>query len=102
MKNLKYIRNGTVFTSMNRYTKSIRELNRVLSNFGKKQGWHLSLADIKHSRLSPLHSQDLLYHSAHPEDNPFFPYFSDVLLPRIAAINPEIIGLSVLGEIPRH
>jgi hypothetical protein len=95
-ENLEYLRNGTAFTSINRYTKSIREINRILSSAEKAHGWHISLSDIKHPLFSPVRSQDLINQSIHPEINPFYIYYRDQLIPKIAESNPEVIGLSIV------
>lgn len=94
--NLDLIRSGTAFFSMNRYTKSIRELNRSISAPVRDSGWKLSLGDIQHPSFSPVRSRDLLRQAAQPSENPFFNYYQDTLLPRIDTLSPDVVGFSIV------
>jgi|GEM_PF-28968 len=55
----------------------------------------VSLADYEDEALSPLRSADLLQAAAHPERNPFYPYFRARIMSLLKEQNHEIIGISV-------
>ena len=76
-----------------RYRRAVYDLNRVLYAVARPQKVHLGLANYQDERLSPLRSRDLLKAAQHPEQNPFFPYFSERLARLIKEENPTIILL---------
>lgn len=71
------LRGGELYCSPGRYSRAVRDLNRLLAVAGKASGAIVGLADYQHSHLSPLRSADLLFAAGHPEQNPFHPWFSE-------------------------
>jgi radical SAM superfamily enzyme YgiQ (UPF0313 family) len=55
----------------------------------------LSLGNYEHQELSPVRSGDLIRAARHPEENLFFPYFSNRLTGLIAEREPSIVGFSL-------
>src|SRR5512144_2555184 len=73
--NIAALRHPGTYRSFSRYSRAVRDVNRVLSVSGG-HGVQVGLADYQHRSLSPLRSADLIFSAAHPEQNPFYPYFS--------------------------
>ncbi|MDC7224987.1 MAG: hypothetical protein PQJ60_14660, partial [Spirochaetales bacterium] len=68
------------YQSFDRYKKNLSDYNRLL-NISLPEEIQLTPADYRHGRLSPLRSEDILYARNHPEENPFYPWFSRRLGP---------------------
>ncbi len=86
--NLATIRNLTTLRSLDRYSRAVKDVNRVLEMSNKGRGVAIGLADYQDIHLSPVRSADLLEAAMHPERNPFYPWFSTRL--------PEIMEKSCL------
>ncbi len=76
VSNLTALRNPQTYRSYDRYSRAVRDVNRVLEASAKPYSAILSLADYHHRQLSPVRSADLIASAEHPEQNPFYPYFS--------------------------
>lgn len=74
--NLASLKNPRTYQSPDRYSRAVRDLNRVLEAFAKPYHAVLGLADYHHAILSPVRSADLLAAAEHPEQNLFHAYFS--------------------------
>ena len=92
---LKEMKTGSAFTSIGHYNRIVRDLNRILQLQGSQAGYRLNLADCGHQKLSTARSEDLIQCTKKPEKNPFSEYYHSTLLPKIDAIQPGVIGLSV-------
>jgi hypothetical protein len=82
--NLAALRIDTTYRSLSRYSRAVRDLQRVLSVSNGDSGTVLGLADYHDHTLSPVRSPDLIRAAMHPEKNPFYPYFAG-RLPKILA-----------------
>jgi hypothetical protein len=92
--NLDALRDLKTYRAFDRYKRCVNDINRLLS--GTVSGdVRISLSDYDDRRLSPLRSRDLLEAVGHPEDNPFYRYFSGRLGEAITAGNPPFIGFSL-------
>jgi hypothetical protein len=91
-KNLAALRSPLTYQSPDRYSRAVRDVQRVL------EAGHngIGLADYQHKKLSPVRSRDLLYAAEHPEENPFFPWFSS-RLPELLAekSRSSVVGFSL-------
>jgi len=106
------LRDLRTYHTPDRYRRAVSDLNRLLGKSGEEQGATIGLADYQHHQLSPLSSDDLLSAAAHPEKNPFFPWFSRRLPELLDGV--QVVGLSLnylsqalcsfalLGFIRRH
>ncbi len=90
-RNLDSLKNGKTYRSIDRYKRAVLDLNRVL----EVSSGAVSLANYQHSELSPLRSMDLLRAAAHPEENPFYPYFSQRLRGLLEEEQPAHVGFSL-------
>ncbi|MGD0585996.1 MAG: radical SAM protein [Oryzomonas sp.] len=75
-RHLADLRGSELYHSPARYSRAVRDLNRLLAVAGQSSGAIAGLADYQHPHLSPLRSADLLFSAGHPEQNPFYPWFS--------------------------
>jgi hypothetical protein len=86
---------GRAFANPDRYARAVNDLNRVLQKARPGFDGTMTLSNYQDHHLSPVRSADLLRAAAHPEENPFFDYFS----PRLDGLLRErpysLIGFSV-------
>ncbi|MCX5804636.1 MAG: radical SAM protein [Proteobacteria bacterium] len=75
-RNLEALKNRDIYRNIDRYKRAIMDVNRILESAAAGTGSRLSLADYYHAGLSPVKSSDLIYVAEHPEESPFYPYFS--------------------------
>ncbi|HEX9021000.1 MAG TPA: radical SAM protein [Nitrospirota bacterium] len=75
-RNIAALRHPRTYESFDRYNRAVLDVQRVLEAASGSQGALVGLADYHHDRLSPVRSADLLYAAEHPEQNPFYPWFS--------------------------
>src|SRR5574341_1299211 len=87
--NLAALRDIRTYQSPDRYRRAVKDVNRALAVSAGDSGIVVGLADYQDHRLSPLRSVDLIAAGEHPEQNPFYPYFSKRL--------PELIGQGKTG-----
>jgi hypothetical protein len=80
--NLTAIRDLKTYRSFDRYSRAVKDVNRVLEMYAKDRGVAIGLADYQDIHLSPVRSADLLESAMYPERNPFYPWFS-IRLPEI-------------------
>jgi len=93
--NITAFRDLRTYQSPDRYSRAVRDVNRVLEVAGKDSGAILGLADYRHQNLSSLRSADLITAAEHPEENPFYPYFKMRLSNFIDRDETGTVGLSL-------
>jgi len=96
--NLAGLRDMRTYQSADRYSRAVRDVNRVLAVSGGEQGATVGLADYQHRQLSPLASGDLIHSAEHPEENPFFPWFSTRLPECLDNVGTVGLSLNYLGQ----
>ena len=74
--NIEALRNPDTYRCFDRYSRAVKDVNRVLEASGERYRAAPGLADYRHQALSPVRSADLIHAAAYPEQNPFFPWFS--------------------------
>jgi radical SAM superfamily enzyme YgiQ (UPF0313 family) len=94
-KNIAFLRDPATYNSLDRYTRAVRDINRVLAVSGGNSGAVPGLADYQHRHWSPLRSIDLLAAAEHPEQNPYFPWFSKRLPELLEDKSVRFIGFSL-------
>lgn len=97
-RNLDALRDITTYQTPDRYRRAISDLNRILVLSAAEDGVVVSLADYQHSALSPLRSADLVAAAQLPEQNPFFPYFSQRLPELLAGVCTVGFSLNYLSQ----
>lgn len=93
--NVNALKNISTYNNIDRYKRAVIDLNRILEYSASGSGIHLTLADYHHRELSPVKSRDLIYAAEHPEENPFYPYFSKRLSEIIEDENISVAGFSI-------
>ena len=94
-KNIASLRDPTTYQSLDRYSRAVTDMNKVLSLAGRTLGWSVGLTDIQHEHRSPLRSADLLAAAEHPEQDPFYPYFRTRLLEAVEQQGRAMVGFSL-------
>ena len=94
-RNLKVLRSWDVYTNIDQYKRAVMDVNRVLEKSVIQSAVRISLANYFHQDLSPIKSNDLMYAAEHPEENPFYPYFSRRLPELIGHNSPSMVGFSL-------
>jgi hypothetical protein len=94
-KNIASLRDPATYQSLDRYKRAVRDINRVLAVSCGNSGAVPGLADYQHKHWSPLRSTDLIAAAEHPEQNPYYPWFSK-RLPELFSEGPtRLVGLSL-------
>jgi len=93
---LDLLRAPAALASFGRYATAVRHLNTALSLWrGAGGDERLTLGDYEHESLSPFAPADLERLAAGEASTLFSAYFEEELLPRVAALRPRLISLSV-------
>lgn len=93
-RNLDALRDQKTYLNLDRYKRCVTDINRML-NRGQSGDTRISLSDYEDRCLSPLRTSDLLEAAGHPEDNPFYAYFSARIREILAGGDPLFIGFSL-------
>jgi len=88
------LRDIRTYASPDRYSRAVRDLNRLLALAGREAGAAITLADYQQDCFSPVRSSDLLAAADRPELSPFHPWFS-VRLPELLAEGVTTVGFSL-------
>ncbi len=93
-KSLQQLRSSETRASFARYSTAVRHLNEALSAYPSELG-ELTLGDYLHPTLSEFSPEDLERLSRGESSTVFAAYFRDSLVPRIAQMQPRMLGISV-------
>ncbi|MHB8056862.1 MAG: B12-binding domain-containing radical SAM protein [Desulfuromonadaceae bacterium] len=96
--NLAALRDIATYRTPDRYRRAVSDLGRVLALSAIESGVTIGLADYQHTALSPLRSADLISAAGAPEQNPFFPYFSQRLPELLAGVSTVGFSLNYLSQ----
>jgi len=89
--NLAALRDPRTYRNPDHYRRAVKDVNRVLESSAREFHAILGLADYHHQQLSPVRSSDLIIAAEHPEQDPFYPWFSKRL--------PEILKDLVVSHL---
>jgi len=93
---LAQLRSPAALASFDRYATAVRHLNTALTLWrGAGRSERLTLGDYERDDLSPFSPGDLERLAAGETSTLFMSYFEEELLPRVAALRPRVIALSV-------
>ncbi len=93
--NLTALRDPRTYRIPDRYRRTVTDVNRVLEASAREFSAILGLADYHHHKLSPVRSGDLIFAAGHPEQNPFYPWFSRRLPEVLKKTSSPLIGFSL-------
>lgn len=94
-KNLDALKNRQIYTSIPRYKRAVKDVNRVVLASSDNGDETPGIANYEHKKLSPLRSTDLLYAAEYPENNLYYPYFSRRLRELLKEEQPGVAGFSL-------
>jgi len=83
-----------VYVRPDAYRRAVGDVAHLLGQCGQ-EGIRPGLADYRDGRWSPVRSADLRAAAHQPERNPFYPYYMQALLPRLMAVSPAAVGISI-------
>jgi radical SAM superfamily enzyme YgiQ (UPF0313 family) len=93
--NLQQLTSREGYENFDRYKRAVMGVNRLLENVARSKDIRLSLANYTDQKLSPLRSADLIRAWENPEENLFYPYFSERLLSLLEKSGTNMVGLSL-------
>jgi hypothetical protein len=93
--NLDALRDPRTYHSPDHYSRAVKDVNRVLEASVAEFHALLGLADYHHQQRSPVRSSDLIIAAGHPEQNPFYPWFSRRLPEILKETGSALIGFSL-------
>ncbi|MBI5551525.1 MAG: radical SAM protein [Desulfobacterales bacterium] len=93
-RHLKSLCSPEVYDRPDTYRRAVADVERLLGQCGP-EGVRPGLADYRDGRWSPVRSADLRAAAHQPERNPFHGYYMEGLLPRLAAVSPSVVGISI-------
>ncbi|MBI5063923.1 MAG: radical SAM protein, partial [Desulfatitalea sp.] len=76
------------------YRRAVADVERLLGQSGG-DGIRPGLPDYRDAHWTPVRSADLRAAAGQPERNPFYPYYTQAVLPRLSAMNPSAVGISI-------
>jgi radical SAM superfamily enzyme YgiQ (UPF0313 family) len=88
--NLNYLRQVQTW-EIDRYTRAVMDINRLLERSVFSKGVKATLSNYQDEGLSPIRSSELIRAAEAPEKNPFYPCFSDWLVPQ----HDDLTGISL-------
>ena len=94
-KNVASLKDRRTYAHIDRYKRAVADLNRALEVSAGDRGVTAGLANYQDSNLSPLRGRDLIRAAEIPEENPFYPYFSERLTECIEQERPSRVGISL-------
>ena len=89
------LQNPKIYQSPARYNRAVSDVQRLLAIAARGSGAKVGLADYQHEQLSPLSSADLLSAAAHPQENPFYPFFKMRLPALLEQGKTGMVGISL-------
>ncbi|MBN1542700.1 radical SAM protein [candidate division KSB1 bacterium] len=93
--NLQAIRNLATFSQIDPYRRIVGELDYLLQQHGRPFHARLGLANYTQTGRSLACTSDLYWAAKNPDQNPFFDYYREKLIPQISLAKPELIGISI-------
>ncbi|TVR01922.1 MAG: radical SAM protein [Desulfovibrionales bacterium] len=97
-ENLRAIRHRGTYTDLDRYTRVVMDLNRLVERSTvntSAPGRRISLANYLDEGLAPTRSQDLLRAAESPDANPFVPILATQLTRTMETAQPTAVGFSL-------
>lgn len=96
------LRAKRTYTDESRYRTTVTGLNRAMAlgaaGHDAQDGCPitLTLSNYEDARFCDMASASVLLAAQDPARNAFYGYFKDVLLPRVVALRPKVVGLSFI------
>jgi len=94
-RHIRFLQESAGYDSLDRYKRAVADLGRVLEKAVSDDRVRVGLANYQEHELSPVRTQDLLKVAASPENNPFYPYYGENILPAVLDPAVKAVGISV-------
>jgi hypothetical protein len=94
-KHLASLSSWEAYQENGRYSRAVKDLNRILEMTARSSRVRLGLANYEHEELSPVRSGDLVRAAESPESNPFYSYFKERLAKLLESKQLSVIGFSL-------
>jgi hypothetical protein len=94
-ENITALNTRETYNNIDRYTRAIMDINRVLDISASHCDVRLSMTNYLDHNLSPVRSADLIKASERPDYNPFYSYFKKRLLATLEQKEPAVAGFSL-------
>ena len=94
-EHLAALKDPKIYESEARYARAVSDLQRLLAVSARRSGATVGLADYQQEKLSPVRSADLIYSAAHPQENPFYPFFKMRLPALLEQGKTGMVGISL-------
>lgn len=92
--NIDGLKHPRAYTNLDRYKRTVADVNRVLSGIGEERSVELSLSNYQDQR-SPVKSDDLLKVAEAAQDTLFYPFYVEEVGRVIERDQPDVIGISL-------
>jgi len=89
------MRSGRAFRNHAAYSRTVRDLNRLLEVASAPFGARVSVCDYSANGFEPVRSADLVRAAERPETNPFYGYYRERLPGLLEETAPAWIGVSI-------
>ncbi|HNR68677.1 MAG TPA: B12-binding domain-containing radical SAM protein [bacterium] len=93
--NLAALRSLSSYGRIDSYRRIVGEIDYLLQQHGKTVQAAAGLANYVQLGRRPTRSADLRWAAENPQQNLFYSYYVDKLIPRLQALQPELVGLSI-------
>ncbi len=94
-ENLAAMQHRGIYQNIDRYKRTVMDINRVLHRLDGIENSQVSLANYQDAHLLPVRSTDLIKASETFEKNPFYPFFNAQLMFLMKKFRPDIVGFSL-------
>lgn len=94
-RHIRFLQKSAGYDSLDRYKRAVADLGRVLEKAVSDDRVRVGLANYQEYELSPVRTQDLLKVAASPENNPFYPYYLENVLPAVLDPAVKAVGISL-------
>ncbi len=94
-EHLTSLKDPKIYQSPQRYARAVRDVQRILAVSAGGSVATVGLADYQQDQLSPVRSTDLIHAAAHPQENPFYPFFKKRLPSLLAEGVTGMVGISL-------
>lgn len=94
-QNFRFLQDSSGYDSFERYKRAVADLGRALEKAVPDERIRVGLANYQDQELSPVRSRDLLQAAAAPEENPFYAYYQESILPAVLDPAVKAVGISM-------
>lgn len=94
-RNINILHSVEGYYNLDKYKKTMYELNKKLSLSFDSKRFNVSFADFEDLEISPMDTKNLERIFRNPSLNPFYSFFTKLIERSIDSIHPNIVGISI-------